>query len=242
MRSSRFYAPGPYPHEAEFELPDAVFRHAVQVLRLRAGAQLQLFDGNGQAYLAELTEVGRRVARVRLLQALNSQVESPLTLTLMQGISRGERMDYAIQKAVELGVNHIIPVLTERCNVNLKQERADKRLAHWQGVVISACEQSGRNLLPILHDIIPFEAAVTACEDPCKLVLAPEATQRFTELPPQRQATLLIGPEGGLGETELEFALQQGFTGLRFGPRILRTETASVAALAIVQANWGDIG
>lgn len=242
MRSSRFYAPGPYPLEAEFELPDTVFRHAVQVLRLRSGAQLQLFDGNGQAYLAELTEVGRRVARVRILQTLSSQVESPLTLTLMQGISRGERMDYAIQKAVELGVNHIIPVLTERCNVNLKQERADKRLAHWQGVVISACEQSGRNLLPILHDIIPFEAAVTACEDPCKLVLAPEATQRFTELTPQRQATLLIGPEGGLSETELEFALQQGFTGLRFGPRILRTETASVAALAIVQANWGDIG
>lgn len=242
MRSSRFYAPGPYSFEADFELPDSVFRHAVQVLRLKTGAHLQLFDGEGQAYLAELTEVGRRVARVKLLQTLSSQVESPLTLTLMQGISRGERMDFAIQKAVELGVNHIIPVLTERCNVNLKQERAEKRLVHWQGVVISACEQSGRNTLPILHDIVSLEAAITACQDPCKLVLAPEATQRFTELPAQQQATLLIGPEGGLTETELEFAMQQGFTSLRFGPRILRTETASVAALAIVQANWGDIG
>lgn len=242
MRKNRFYAPGPYTLGTEFELPDNVFRHAVQVLRLRSGAELELFDGLGQAFAAELTEVGRRQARVKLRHACNNQVESPLTLTLMQGISRGERMDYAIQKAVELGVNHIIPVVTERCNVNLKHERADKRLAHWQGVVISACEQSGRNTLPALHDIISFEAAITSCEDPCKLVLAPEATQGFTALPAQRQATLLIGPEGGLSEAELESALQQGFTGLRFGPRILRTETASVAALAIVQANWGDIG
>lgn len=242
MRTNRFYFPELVAENDAVRLPDAIFRHAVQVLRLKSGSELQLFDGNGNEYLAVLTTVGRREAGVKLIRQLNHQAESPLTLTLMQGISRGERMDYAIQKAVELGVNHIIPVLTERCNVNLKQDRAVKRLAHWHGVMVSACEQSGRNVMPTLHDILPLNTAVADCDDACKLVLCPAAQQRFSTLIAQQQVTLLIGPEGGLDDSEVALAIQQGFIGLQFGPRILRTETASAAALAIVQANWGDIG
>lgn len=242
MRSLRFYYAGPYQRDGEFALPEPVFRHAVQVLRLKAGAVIQLFDGQGHEFHAELTQVARREAKARLTGEITNDSESPLNICLLQGVSRGERMDFAIQKAVELGVQQIVPVVTERCNVQLGGERADKRWAHWQGVLISACEQSGRAVLPALAPVVDLTTALAECHGDCKLVLDPAAQQRFSALPRPASVTLLIGPEGGLSDNEIAAAKQSGFTAIQFGPRILRTETASAAALAIVQANWGDIG
>ena len=150
-------------------------------------------------------------------------------------------MDYAIQKAVELGVNCIVPVVTERCNVQLGGERADKRIKHWQGVIVSACEQSGRQFLPQLADVMQLEEALDWVDVDCKLVLDPEAESSLGDLKKHGQIALLIGPEGGLSQIEIEQAKKAGFQAVRFGPRILRTETASAAALAVVQALWGDL-
>lgn len=242
MRSLRFYYAGPYQWDGDFVLPDSMFRHAVQVLRLKAGAVIHLFDGNGNEYTAELTQVAKREAQAKLTGEIVNHSESPLQVCLLQGISRGERMDFAIQKAVELGVQKIVPVMTERCNVQLGGDRADKRWAHWQGVLISACEQSGRAVLPELAPVVDLNTALANADSDCKLVLEPTASQRFNELAKQSSVDLLIGPEGGLSDAEIIMAKQTGFTAIQFGPRILRTETASAAALAIVQANWGDIG
>ncbi len=241
MRVSRFYCASLVPANSPMQLPDEVFRHAVQVLRMKPGALLNLFDGQGLEYQAQLEQVGKRQATVSLKQQIDTDNESPLDILLMQGISRGERMDYAIQKAVELGVKRIMPVVTERCNVQLSGDRAEKRINHWQGVIISACEQSGRSYLPELLPITSIDAALENVNDACKLVLDPEAIKSFSSVKKAQQIALLIGPEGGLSETEVQRANDVGFTGITLGPRILRTETASAAALAMVQAGWGDI-
>ncbi len=241
MRVSRFYCASLVPANTPMQLPDEVFRHAVQVLRMKPGALLNLFDGQGLEYQAQLEQVGKRQATVSLKQQIDTDNESPLDILLMQGISRGERMDYAIQKAVELGVKRIMPVVTERCNVQLSGDRAEKRINHWQGVIISACEQSGRSYLPDLLPITSIDAALENVNDACKLVLDPEAIKSFSSVKKADQIALLIGPEGGLSETEVQRANDVGFTGITLGPRILRTETASAAALAMVQAGWGDI-
>ena len=208
---------------------------------MKAGAELSLFNGQGLELKAQLEQVDKRQATVKLQQPIETNNESPLDILLMQGISRGERMDYAIQKAVELGVKRIMPVITERCNVQLSGDRAEKRLNHWQGVVISACEQSGRSFLPELLPITSLDMALAEVNDDCKLVLDPEAVQGFSSVKKASRITLLIGPEGGLSDTEVQRAMDGGFTGITLGPRILRTETASAAALAMVQARWGDL-
>ena len=208
---------------------------------MKAGAELSLFNGSGLELKAQLEQVDKRQATVKLQQPIETNNESPLDILLMQGISRGERMDYAIQKAVELGVKRIMPVITERCNVQLSGDRAEKRLNHWQGVVISACEQSGRSFLPELLPITSLDMALAEVNDDCKLVLDPEAVQGFSSVKKASRITLLIGPEGGLSDTEVQRAMDGGFTGITLGPRILRTETASAAALAMVQARWGDL-
>jgi 16S rRNA (uracil1498-N3)-methyltransferase len=241
MRIPRFYCPQLRQDETAVELPESVHRHAVQVLRLKPGAVIRLFDGKGMEFEAELTEVEKRRSQVQLIERLENDSESPLNITLLQGISRGERMDFAIQKAVELGVSTIVPVVTERCNVQLKQDRAQKRLDHWQGVLVSACEQSGRAFLPELTAVTSLEEALSAGQSQLKLVLDPRASQSFNDLTPPQTLSLLIGPEGGLSDAELDLAAQHGFTALQFGPRILRTETAAVAALAVVQTLWGDL-
>jgi 16S rRNA (uracil1498-N3)-methyltransferase len=241
MRIPRFYCPQLQQDETVLDLPESVHRHAVQVLRLKPGAVIRLFDGKGLEVEAELTQVEKRQSQVQLLGQLKNQSESPLKITLLQGISRGERMDFAIQKAVELGVSTIVPVVTERCNVQLKQDRAQKRLDHWQGVLISACEQSGRAFLPELAAVTTLEQALLENEDELKLVLDPRASQSFTDIQQPQTLSLLIGPEGGLSEAEVDQAAQNGYTAVQFGPRILRTETAAVAALAVVQTLWGDL-
>lgn len=242
MRITRFYCPELQAESKLFSLPDAAHRHAVQVLRLKKGDRIQLFDGQGFECEAEFVEVSKRESKVELGAALEVDVESPLEITLLQGISRGERMDYALQKAVELGVNRVIPVVTERCNVQLSNGRDEKRLAHWQGVMVSACEQSGRSFVPELTNVMQLDDALLASQAQCKLVLDPVAESSFTTIEKQERIALLIGPEGGLSEQEIVQANESGFQSVRFGPRILRTETAAVAALAVVQTLWGDLG
>ena len=240
MRISRFYCPGLTNIDDVMLLPTAAHRHAIQVLRLKTNDQLMVFDGQGREFSAELVDVSKRESTIRLLSENKTNNESPLKCTLMQGISRGERMDYTIQKAVELGVQRIVPVMTERCNVSLSGGRAEKKLAHWRGVVISACEQSGRSSLPELTDITAFDA-LSLTEGQSNFVLDPVAETGFSDVEIKGEVNLFIGPEGGLSESELTSAVSAGFQAVQFGPRILRTETAAVAALAVIQSMAGDL-
>jgi len=215
--------------------------HLTKVLRLRVGDALVLFNGEGGEYVARVAAVGRRSTRIEVGEFVEGERESPLELILLQGVSRGERMDYTVQKAVELGVTRIVPVLTERTVVNLKGERQEKRRAHWQGVVHSACEQSGRNRVPAVAALRPFAQAVAEAAGGLKLVLHHRAETSLETLPvPQGPVSLLIGPEGGLSAQEITTAEAAGFVPLRLGPRVLRTETAALAAISVLQWRWGD--
>lgn len=238
---TRFFADIPLASGVCVDLPDSAFRHAVQVLRLREADPLTLFNGDGQDYLARLSNVTKRAAQAEILESIPCSNESKLGLTLVQGVSKGERMDWAIQKAVELGVGRIAPVITERCNVKLDAERWDKKLDHWRGVIISACEQSGRARIPGLDGVMPLRDWLSRPRQALALVLDPgaERTLRDRSGPPT-SAELLIGPEGGLSDNEVMLAGQAGFDRLRLGPRVLRTETAALAAIAVLQARYGD--
>ncbi len=238
MKRSRFFVDQPLSC-GEHQLSEALAHYMGRVLRLSAGALLQLFDGSGQEFLGELLEVGKKSARVRIDQVQAGQAESRLQVHLGQGLSRGERMDWAIQKACELGVAEITPLFTERCEVKLNDERQDKRLVHWRQVLISACEQCGRSQLPRLHAPMLLADWIKQVQADLKLVLHPVAQPLTEHQPPQRLA-FLIGPEGGLSEAEVSLAQQADFQAARLGPRVLRTETAPVVALAVAQQLWGD--
>ena len=241
MNLPRFYCREALSPGAHIELPEPVARHAVRVLRLPPGAPMILFDGRGGQYLAHI----ERIERDRVMAVLASwdeiERESPLSITLVQALQAGEKMDFTIQKAVELGVRYIVPVESRRSVLRLAGERAAKRVAHWQGVVASACEQCGRNQVPL---VAPLEKLENWLARPApgavRLMLAPDAEQTLVDLPPAKEVQLLIGAEGGLDPQEMIAARQAGFVGVRMGPRILRTETAGLAALAILQALWGD--
>lgn len=245
MRVPRIYLPIPLATGLTVMLDDRAFSHAVRVLRLSANARLALFNGQGGAFAAMLTEVGKRQAQARVMEALPDEAESPLPITLAQGVSRGEKMDYTIQKAVELGVAIIQPLFTERSGVDLTGERLVRKIQHWQGIVIGACEQCGRNRLPELREPLTLIDRLTQLtkEPEPGLLLDPLAELGLRGLiPPSGPITLLIGSEGGLSPAELAKAHEAGFVSIRLGPRILRTETAGVAALAAIQALWGDCG
>lgn len=238
MRLSRFFIDAPLSL-GQHELPEAQAHYIGRVLRHAAGDAVQLFDGSGQEFLGELTEVSKKAVRVELREQFAGQAESSLQVHLGQGLSRGERMDWAIQKATELGASEITPIVSERCEVRLKDERADKRLAHWRQVAISACEQCGRSVLPVIHapqTLAEWQAGVQA---ELKLVLHPVAAPLESHAKP-RTLAFLIGPEGGLTDAEVEQAKAAGFHAARLGPRVLRTETAPVVALAVAQQLWGD--
>ena len=223
---------------------DNARRHIVQVLRLKPGAPMILFNGLGGEYGATLEQVDRRQLTASVHSYDSRSVESPLQITLAQGISRGERMDYTLQKATEIGVQHIVPLITERCGVHLNSERQAKRLQHWHGITVAACEQCGRNSLPTIQAITLLTQWLgeSPKPSPLQLVLDPGAGVSIGELAkPANGIILLIGPEGGLGEDEIEQARRHGYQPVSIGPRILRTETAGVATLAIIQALWGDI-
>ena len=245
MRVPRLYLPIPLATGITVPLDDHAFNHAVRVLRLGVNAPVTLFNGQCGAFAATLTKVGKRQAQAQVMEAVPGEVESSLPVTLAQGVSRGEKMDYTLQKAVELGVAIIQPLFTERSGVDLTGERLARKVQHWQGIVIGACEQCGRNRLPELREPLTLIDGLTRLtkEPGLGLLLDPLAESGLRGLtPPAGPITLLIGSEGGLSPEELARAREAGFIGIRLGPRLLRTETAGVAALAAIQALWGDCG
>lgn len=248
MRRSRVFLSLPIATGRIVDLPSEQANYVGKVLRLRVGSELSVFDGQGNEFLATVQQVERRKVTINIGDRLRAVPESPLQIHLGQVISRGDRMDYAVQKSVELGVTSITPLFSDRCEVKLDPDRSQRRTAHWQQVAISACEQSGRARLPIVHPASHIaswlEKAVPSLKPEIKLVLHPEqqGDNRSMELSvPPKQAVVLIGPEGGFSSEEVALAIQQGFQCLTLGPRILRTETAPVVALTVLQSLWGDI-
>ncbi|AGA89872.1 RNA methyltransferase, RsmE family [Thioflavicoccus mobilis 8321] len=240
MREARIYVDTPLAPGQRVRLPAGPTQHLVGVLRLAAGAELILFNGDGIDYRARLLDANRRGATAAIGEA--GEIEPPPTLRLHLGIgiSKGERFDFALQKAVELGVTEIHPLFTERTVVRLDAARLAKRLQHWSAIVIAACEQSGRRRLPRLAEAGRLSDWL-AQHQPGGLLLDPRAEHALSDLPaPSGTLTLLVGPEGGLSEKERATARAHGFTGVRLGPRVLRTETAPLAAMAAIQALWGD--
>jgi len=222
------------------ELDDENAHYVRTVLRLKKDAEIILFNGAGGEYLCTVGEVSRKTVQIAINKWLDRSVESPLLVTLGLGISRGDRMDFSVQKAVELGVNHITPLLTERCVVQFKGEKKPQRFLHWQKIVQHAAEQSGRTTLPELTDIEYLQQWVSK-QKGLKVFLDPYAELTLPDINPiDMQVTLLTGPEGGFSGQEREIAKVAGFIPVRLGSRILRTETASLAALAAVQMLWGD--
>lgn len=240
----RFFVDAPLQGGALTDLPERVLRH-IQVLRLHENDEITLFDGRGGEYPAILQALARHGATARVLAHQAIERESPVAITLAQGISAGDRMDFTLQKATELGVSRIVPLACERSVVKLTPERAARRIEHWRQVIASACEQCGRNRLPELAaptDLHPWLMQGQSGGAGCRLMLDPRATASLAGSLGHQPGpvTLLIGPEGGLTGPESSAALARGFTGVRLGPRILRTETAPLAALVIVQALAGD--
>lgn len=243
MRLTRSHVDLPLQAGTTITLPEDVAAHLIRVLRLQPGDACVLFNGDGFDYDAQLVAVSKREARAQILAARRIDSESPLRITLLQGIARGEKMDLILQKATELGVARILPVESERNEVKLDAARAAKRLAHWQEVVVSACEQSGRAVVPEVLAPQPLARAAMLREGH-GFLLDPLAAQALSALRGSelRACTLAIGPEGGWSPRDREQLIAAGFEGLRLGPRILRTETAGIAAIAALQAIAGDLG
>jgi 16S rRNA (uracil1498-N3)-methyltransferase len=243
MRLTRVYVDTALQSGERLTLEGSAGNHIARVLRLRVGDSLTLFDGQGGEYGGTIAEMRRDVVLVNVLEHRPIERESPLQLLLAQGISRGERMDWVIQKATELGVSRIAPVFTERSVVSLDERQAAKKIQHWRSIAISACEQSGRNRVPeIAAPVGLYDFLQGGAFDGTALLLSPRATPRIADIMvADASATVLIGPEGGLTDIEQEAAATAGFTPVRLGPRVLRTETAAVAALTLLQQKFGDL-
>jgi len=241
MRTIRIYQPGDITPTQPLALCEDAAHHVGKVLRMQSGDLLQLFNGDGQNYAAEITEVGKKQLWVRVLSVSDNPVESNLYIHLGQGISRGDRMDFAIQKAVELGVSAITPLFTERCGVKLDGERLEKKREQWQKMVIAACEQSGRSVVPPVHPPISLDKWLAQADDCLKLTLDPWTDASIKGLTPTNRLRLVIGPEGGFTDTEVQSTNQAGFQAVRLGPRVLRTETAALTAIAALQLQLGDL-
>ncbi len=226
----------------ELSLPAAAAHHVRGVLRLVRDDELVVFDGRGAEYEARLVAVARDDVRVLLGAACGRVTESPLEVTLVQSISRGERMDYTIQKAVELGIQRIVPVVSQRTVVRLSAEREDKRLIHWRGIVRHAAEQSGRSCLPEVTAVCTLDNWLAAPARVPAYLLQPDSGRSLASEPaPGSAVALLVGPEGGFERDEIRRLIESGVQAVHLGPRILRTETAALVALAIIQAHWGDL-
>ena len=241
----RFYCSPPIPLSGSFDLPPDAAHHAARVLRLRVGDTVEIFDGMGNECSGRISDLTGRSVTVANLAATGMNRESPLHVVLAQALTSSEKMDWVIQKATELGVTEIQPIDTARSMARLSAERAAKRLEHWQQVAISACEQCGRNVLPKIHaplDIMVWlQQTITTPKPAAKYILQPEsATSLHDQAAPDGNVILLIGAEGGFSEAESTASLQCGFTSVRLGARVMRTETAAVVGLAVLQMLWGD--
>ncbi len=243
MSNHRFYSAENFIIGATVKLSDNAATHATRVLRLNVGDAIKLFNGDSFDYACELISVKKSEVLAKVKASIAVTNESPLNITLLQGISCGDRMDYTIQKAVELGVKQIQPISTERSVVKLSSERAEKRLEHWQNVVISACEQCGRAKIPavLTPTTLTNWLATNPQSNSTRILLNPVGAKRLAELPKSTQdIQLLIGAEGGLTQAEIAVAIDHGFQSVVLGPRILRTETAAPTAIAVMQSLWGD--
>lgn len=248
MRIPRIFIDTELNENTTIALPDTSFQHLCKVLRLKSDHPIRVFNsrefnGKGGQFNATLCDVEKRSASIRITDFEALENESPIQVTIGQTLSRGERMDYAVQKAVEAGVYAIQPLFSERCEVKLQDSRAEKRLQHWQQVAISAAEQCGRGVVPIVHPPIELSEWVTNCKDMLKLTLHHHSAKpiRQFEQPANKQVCLLIGPEGGLSQNEVQLSENNGFNAITLGPRVLRTETAPVVALSVINTLWGDI-
>ena len=244
MRQIRIHVSQPLAPGTELALDDGAAEHVSRVLRMRTGEMLVLFNGDGRNYPSTVTQCGRRAVQAKVNEVVDGIGESPLSLVLAQALVAGNKMDLVIQKAVELGIKALVPVLTERCKVELDERRAERRLRHWQSVVISACEQCGRSSLPQVAGVQPLSGWCSSLVDDgaLRLALLPSADQRVRDLAPGKAgAVLVVGPEGGLSAGDVQTLENSGFSGLALGPRILRTETAGLAALAALQSRFGDL-
>jgi 16S rRNA (uracil1498-N3)-methyltransferase len=243
MRLTRIFADVPLGINETLELPEAAAHHIGKVLRMRPDQKLHVFNGRGGYYTAVIAAIDKRTVSIIPLEFHAEERESNLNITLGQGISRGQHMDYTVQKAVELGVAIIVPLVTEFSNVRLDPERSEKKLAHWRAITIHACEQSGRTRLPKIINPMSFTDWVERISTDNKFILTPQsgkALKIFSSL--KRDIVLLTGPEGGFSAHEITRAVAAGYEAITLGPRVLRTETAAVAALAAIQVLWGDLG
>lgn len=241
MRIPRIYTQTPLAADTVCVLEAGPSQHIGRALRMRAGDSLVVFDGSGLEYPATIDGMSKKQVTVRVGQGRSTQTESALRIALGIGLSRGDRMDWIVQKATELGVAQISPLFTERTEVKLPTERAEKKLRHWQEIAISACEQCGRNVLPVIELPQKLENWLQKTDAERKFVLHHRAEPGLDSDDPASSAALLIGPEGGLGDAEIDAAIERGYSALRLGPRVLRTETAPMAAIAILQSLWGDM-
>lgn len=241
MRIPRFYDPQTLTEGNDIQLSDDVVQHVSRALRMKPGDYITLFNGDGFEYKTLLTQVEKRTVSARVETLLTVRTESPLTVNIGQCISRGERMDYAVQKSTEMGVKKISPLFSERCEVKLPKERQAKRISHWHQIAVSACEQSGRVIPPEIDMPGQLEQWLAQQDADLKLVLHHHSEQPLQEMSPPHSVALLIGPEGGLTEDEVELAVSYGFKPLTLGPRVMRTETAPIAALTLLNYLWGDV-
>jgi len=242
MKNIRIYQAGTFVEGKSVTLDKVASNHLIRVLRLKNNQPFTLFNGDGGEFSCRL-EISGKTAITHINSFIQTHNESPLSIHLFQGISKGERMDFAIQKAVELGVHHITPVFCERTVVNLKADRLDKKLQHWQSIAISACEQSGRNIVPKIHKTCSLQQALELNPGNLKLMLEPSSKLGLNTLNPDNNVfSIYIGPEGGFSDTEIMNAKQSNVLGITLGPRILRTETAALSAITAIQLLWGDLG
>lgn len=242
MRLIRLHADAALAPGARVTVTGPAAAHARRVLRLAAGDALTLFNGDGQDYASRIVGFGRGSLEAEVEERRPARAESPLAVTLVQGIARGERMDLIVQKAAELGAAAIVPVATARSVVRLDRDTRERKLAHWRGIAIAACEQCGRARIPAITEPVPLPDRLRAPPAGTRLMLSPEAPQGLAASARGLAAVeMLVGPEGGLEEGERQAALAAGYAACRLGPRVLRTETAAIAAMAVLQAVAGDL-
>lgn len=243
MRIPRIYHPTEIEVNSVITLSEDAVNHVGRVLRMSAGDKLELFDGTNQTFNAQIVAISKKAIDVQIQSGTVSDKESPLNLHLGQVISRGEKMEFTVQKSIELGVNTITPLLSERCGVKLDAERMGKKIQQWQKIAIAACEQCGRNRIPVIRNVQSLESWCIEADEGLKLNLHPRARYSINTLPDTTaNIRLLIGPEGGLSAQEIEMTARYGFTDILLGPRVLRTETAALTAITALQTRFGDLG